>query len=850
MKITDGFLKLNHQQLSPAGALRLAAGIGIAMFAMTTRIAGAQVTPPPIPTAPTGYTIHGSTEEGGHVANITGSGAMYDTLVNQQSGPRVFGQTFNLQVLPGTKNSLADSVTAFTTGFGGDPDSFTTMSISKGKLYEFTGTFRRHREYFDYDLLGNPNIPSGQSIPIGPTTAPTGFLPWPQVRQSPFMFNTVRRLLDTGLTLFPLSKVTYHFGYSENTMEGPSLSPGGSVAGIGKYSALLQEYQRHSSDDFMGAVDWKPLPRTTLTFEEQIDHLKENSYFTLAPSSFIAQEANGTPVALGNWDSLAPYGIGACNTGSMGAAPYTILSPAQTPGGLPVLNPACAALVSYLRSQPTRMLFPTEIFRFQSSSIPNVAMNGNVRYTKANMNLPNYYENYQGLNGTTRSATYTGNASAKREVIAIDYGINWNATKTVSLSEQIDFSNAQQPGTANISKGSTLVTPGNPNETINYVPLTPGTPATVEGGPNGAPLPDFFGLKYLTNNLTATWDGLSRATLSLTYRYSTHTIAEGIPHDAPLAPGATTNGTVTIHENGAILYATVRPSEHLDVNGSIGLMYADNAFTPLTPRQTQTYRLHAIYRLKSWGTVSAAYNDVERHNNTNNTGVPSAAGPLDHNDHSRVFGLGATLSRNEHYGLDFNYTYSDVYTSTNICYDAGATPTLPGAATPSGTACPGGAIRGAPYYEFGPVKDFMNAPTQFGSVGIHLSPIPKLQGGLGYTISSVNGTRFFNDARDVNGSLVSTYQSPYVNLAYTVRKNWIWNAQYNYYGYGEGGPSGAANCTTSATLPIPGTPAPVVPCNSPTLAGLQTGLTISPAGETAPRNFHANNVTLGMRYDF
>ena len=132
---------------------------------------------------------------------------------------------------------------------------------------------------------------------------------------------------------------------------------------------------------------------------------------------------------------------------------------------------------------------------------------------------------------------------------------------------------------------------------------------------------------------------MSRATLSLTYRYGSHVISQGIPHNAPLVPPATT-GTVTIHENGAILYATMRPSEHFDLNGSIGLMYADNAFTPLTPRQAQTYRVHALYRLKSWGTFSAAYNDVERHNNTNNTGVASAAGPLEHNDHSRVFGAG------------------------------------------------------------------------------------------------------------------------------------------------------------------------------------------------------------------
>jgi hypothetical protein len=89
-----------------------------------------------------------------------------------------------------------------------------------------------------------------------------------------------------------------------------------------------------------------------------------------------------------------------------------ILSAPQTAGGLPVINAACAVVTSYLRSQPTRILYPTEIFRLQSASIrEHLAMNGDFRYTNANMNLPNYYDSYQGLNGTTRSLTYTANAS-------------------------------------------------------------------------------------------------------------------------------------------------------------------------------------------------------------------------------------------------------------------------------------------------------------------------------------------------------------------------------------------------------------------------------------------------------
>jgi hypothetical protein len=124
------------------------------------------------------------------------------------------------------------------------------------------------------------------------------------------------------------------------------------------------------------------------------------------------------------------------------------------------------------------------------------------------------------------------------------------------------------------------------------------------------------------------------------------------------------------------------------------------------------------------------------------------------------------------------------------------------------------------------------------------SPVKSIHSNVGYRISSVNGSRFFNDARDVNGSLVSTYQSPYVNLAWTVHPGWVWKAEYNYYGYGEGGPSGSPFCSTSTTVG-----ATIVPCNSPILTG-PTGLTESPSGLTAPRNFHANNVTLSMHYEF
>jgi hypothetical protein len=586
-----------------------------------------------------------------------------------------------------------------------------------------------------------------------------------------------------------------------------------------------------------------------LTYEEQVTHYKGDSSFSMAPQYFNLQEANGQRVAvLQSYDNPinSPVGI-TCNAG-VGPSP---ISPAQTPNGLPVVDPACNVITSYSRSQPTREIFPTEIFRLQSSSIKNVTMNGNLRYTNANTNLPNYYDDFQGLSGTSREITYAGNAHAKRQAIAIDYGVSWQALKKLTISEQIDYSNVHQPGVANITS-LTTVAAATPN--INSTALTttvintPTTPATgsFEGSPAVAtPLFDFFGQKLLTNNLTAAYDLTDRTTFTLNYHYQQHTIGEGAANTTGNLTGVS---SYTINENGGTFGVNVQPENNWHINGSVEVLYADNVLTPVAPRQLQHYRIHTAYRPKTWATFSAAYNDLERHNNTNNTGIASVDGPLQHVDHSRILSLNADLMPNEHYGFDIGYAYSDVYTATNICFlGTAASPTIPGAATPAGVACPSPTPRvpGSPY-TFGPAKDFMNAPTQYASVALVLSPIDKFHGNIGYRISSVNGSRFFNDPRDVNGSLVSTYQSPFVNLSYAMRKNLIWRGEYNYFGYGEGGPSGAQYCNPSSALPTLTVPAPVVPCST-----LPNTAISGPAyGFTAPRNFHANNLTLGVHYEF
>ncbi len=456
----------------------LAAGMAIAL-PMATCIALAQepAVNPSKMTTPAGYTARHTVDVGGRVANKVGSGAMYDTLVNLQSGPRVSGESIELHKLDSNKHAIVDDASATGSGFGGDPYNFVRLAMSKGNVYEFTGTFRRNRQYFDYNLLGNSDTPRGLSLPIGPSTAPTGSLAWPQQQHSAVMTNSVRRMTDTELTLLPMSQISLHFGYSQNIMQGPSLQPSRS-AGVFKYSALLEQFQRHSTDEYTAAIDWKPVAGTKLSFEERIRHDKENSYFTLDPSAFMVQEANGTPVYLGNWDlssngsatattSFAPYSTAACNANSI-ASSTTFLSPNPT-GGKPIIDPSCAVVTSYQRTNPIRANLPTETLRFESTSIKNLVFNGDASYSIVTMNMPNYFENATGLNGTAVQEYYSASGTAKREVYNTDFGVSWQVANNFSLSDQISLTANAQPGNVNIS-GYTKVATGTAagQETINY----------------------------------------------------------------------------------------------------------------------------------------------------------------------------------------------------------------------------------------------------------------------------------------------------------------------------------------------------------------------------------------------
>jgi len=178
-----------------------------------------------------GYVIHQSIEFGYRLSDTTGSGAIYDTLVNQHEGPRIFDQTFSMRSQ--THVGLFDNLYVSSLGWGGDANNLLRARADKGKWYSLQATFRRDQNFFDYDLLANPLNP-GDSSPDRP------------VMNSPHMFETRRRMSDVDLTLLPLSKISFRLGYSRNNMTGPSFSSvheGTDAALFQPWNTTLNEYR-------------------------------------------------------------------------------------------------------------------------------------------------------------------------------------------------------------------------------------------------------------------------------------------------------------------------------------------------------------------------------------------------------------------------------------------------------------------------------------------------------------------------------------------------------------------------------------------------------------------------------
>ena len=545
-----------------------------------------------------GYVIHQSVDLGGHIADHSGSGAVYDTMVNLQTGPRILEESLDLRAVDPSHAILFDHLSTNSFGYGGDPNSVSFLNIAKGKIYDFRGSFRRDRQYFDYDLLANPLIP--------PTSTP--FIP---ILDSTHLYNTVRRMTDLNLTLIPLGPVSVRIDYNHNVMEGPSTS----TIHVGT-EALLTQFWRNSTDSYTAGLDWKPIPLTSFSYDEFITHYKGDTSWQLTGLNY--QLSNATPVSLG------------IDISSLWASPCT--APFTSSGAV---NPTCNGFLGYSRSAPTRTLVPTEQLRFQSASIPKLTMNGRVLYSGATSNLTNFNEVFNGLTSRSalRESVVTGSAHITRVNVNADYSLTWQITPKITGTNVFDFWYFRMPGTNTFTEtdyaGTSMLNP-------------PGATTTTT-----TPDYQFINQKTKTDTFVVAWDVTTRARLSAGYRYRSRIITDAGGDFIP------------IHEDWGLFGAALRPTTQLRVNFNVEAMYADNAFTRISPRQLQHYIMRTTYKPHTWLTFAGTVNIRESRDNVDT---------VNHLEHNRDFSFGTSISPSERWSLDLNYAYDNVYSSTIECY--------------------------------------------------------------------------------------------------------------------------------------------------------------------------------------
>ena len=188
---------------------------------------------------------------------------------------------------------LFDNLSFSNFGYGGDPNDVTRLRIGKNKWYDFRGLFRRDKNFWDYNLFANPLNPASLNhlgsettgcIVSPPSAAHPGLAGYcsnPAVPQDNSLHSQylVRRMQDYDLTLLPQSKMRFRLGYSRNRNEGPSLytTDGGTIS-------AFNQTESYTTNAYRAGVDFRVLPRTTLSYDQFLSYFKQDNVITDNPA--------------------------------------------------------------------------------------------------------------------------------------------------------------------------------------------------------------------------------------------------------------------------------------------------------------------------------------------------------------------------------------------------------------------------------------------------------------------------------------------------------------------------------------------------------------------------------------
>ncbi|MEO5936641.1 MAG: hypothetical protein ABIP81_05460 [Terriglobales bacterium] len=735
-----------------------------------------------------GYHIRQSIEFGGRIVDFSGSGQLWNTFVNLHSGPRLL--EYNLELKSLTHESIFfDRLTFHNFGYGGDPNNVSSLRVAKDKIYTFSGSFRRDRNFWDYNLLANP---------LNPTTSNPTII----VNSSPHRFETVRRNLNLALILAPASPVRVRLGFNHNISEGPSFNSfheGTDILTFQDWRNRLQTYQI--------GVDFRFLPRTTISYDQFIARHRGDT--TQAQASFGYQLANGTLVDIG-----LPVNTGA---GQPCVAPVT--NPATTP---PTFNPTCNGYTAYNRSGNIRGLYPTEQLSFASDYFARVNFSGRLLYSASNSDVADLRELGMGLVSRTRQRVFnfSGPTHTRRINVTADLGFSWEINDRASLTNSFRWTDYRIPGRFDLAEtslfGTTMLTaPTTFNPATCPAPFTAATcPSHTTSSPADVIAETFnryLGQDMKGNTTEFEYNFAKEFGVRVGYRFRNRFIQlrrdetsnllfyptlpnRGACAGQPLATDGTCRVTVTatgqeeteINEHSFLFGASSHLLDKIRLNFDMELLSADQVFTRVSPRDQQHYKFRGQFRPREWANLGFSFNLLRRQND-----IPEVR----HRQHNLNYAFTAAFARGETWALDLHYGYNDIESATNICFVT--TPAPSGALKCGATAF----LQGISTYD---------STDHFAGMNFMWKPVRQLTTHAGYSVNSVNGSTLTLNRLAPLGPVQLNYHLPSAGIMYQPIRRWALKADWNHYGYNEK----------------------------------------SDPGFTAPRDFRGNVVTLAVRYAF
>jgi hypothetical protein len=735
------------------------------------------------------YHLEQTIELGGRVTAVNGNPFMYMTFTNLQSGPRLLSQSLFMRSINHT-GTLFDTLSLTSFGWGGDPEQAAMLRASKYKYYNFTATFRRYQNFFDYDLLANPLNP--------PTSTPN--VP---VLNSPHEFSDRHQMTDLALTLLPQSRVSFRLGYSHNSIFGSSFSS----VHEGTEALLLQPY-RQADDIFRIGADLKLLPKTTISYDQFIQY--DRSDTDPFNPFFGFQLPNGVPVDLGiTWATpSAPC-----------ASPIAI--PTTTP---PTATASCAGFLDYFRTQRARTFTPTEQLTFISNYFRKFEITARAGYSNSYLTSPNF-DFFSGKIPLFNQAQSTTQGPVTNENVSVwtDVGVTIHVTDRFRILENFRFNAFRIPGLWAMSQTNLFfpTIPGLMTDTPCLANPTTCAQHTNSSGPDleTVPIMWFLGENDKLNRFQLEYDFTKRLGGRIGYQYR-HRLMHNAFNDVfnetffptlpnrgdcagvPLNPdGSCTTSTVDsefnvyeINEHTGLAGLWARPIDTVFFDADVEFTSANNSdpstapnlITRIEPRQQQRVRARLSYRPRTWATLTFAGNVMQARNSFSE---------IFYRSHNRNFSFNGDIGK-ERFGMDVAYNFNNFASNSFICF-------VSAFSTAPTTPCIEDNTLNQAYSTYG-------FTDHYGSTMIRFKPIPRVSTQIGYSIVSVTGNSLFLNPLQPLGPLSYNYHQPLASLSVEVYKGVTLNGAWNYYDYLERGA----------------------------------------VGPTAPRNFTANLGTLSLRYAF